>query len=83
MGPGWPRLSSRRPQPYWKMATSTPKDAAAASRFISAATAGISRLRKASISSRNPRMRMTPMKISSLGAMTVAKSPLMAVTPPT
>ena len=38
MGPGWPRLSSRRPQPYWKMATSTPKDAAAASRFISGAS---------------------------------------------
>jgi hypothetical protein len=48
-----------------------------------AATAGMSRLRKASMSSRKPRMRMTPMKISSLGAMTVAKSSLVAVTPPT
>jgi hypothetical protein len=59
-GPACPRLSSRSPQPYWKTATSTPKDAAAASRFITAATAGISRLRKASISRRNPRTSSAP-----------------------
>src|SRR6266576_3790056 len=52
-GPAWPRLSSRSPQPYWKMATMTPKEAPAASRFITAATAGIRRLRKARSSSRN------------------------------
>jgi hypothetical protein len=64
-----------------QMATSTPKAAPAASRFITAATAGMSRLRKASISSRNPKPRVTAMKISSLWPMTVAKSPLVAVMP--
>jgi hypothetical protein len=70
MGPGWPRLSSRSPQPSWKTATSTPKEEeeAAASRFITAATAGISRLRKASMSSRNPRMRMNPDEDQQLGS---------------
>src|SRR5271163_859517 len=67
MGPGWPRLSGLSPQPCWKTATSTPKDAAAASRFITAATAGISRLRKASRSSKNPRTTMTAMKRAVLG----------------
>ena len=83
MGPGWPRFSGLSPQPCWKTPTSTPKDAAAASRFMTAATVGISRLRKAISSSRNPRTTMTAMKISSLGAITVAKSSLAAVTPPT
>ena len=82
-GPAWPKLSRRRPQPYWNTATSTPKAAPAASRFITAATAGMSRLRNASISSRNPNPRMTPMNSSSLPPITVAKSPLVAVTPPT
>ena len=83
MGPAWPRLSTCNPQPYWKTATITPKAAPAASRFIIAATAGTSRLRNASISSRNPSPMMTPMNSGSLPLITVAKSAKIAVTPPT
>ncbi len=57
----------------------TPNDAAAASRFIAAAIAGISRLRKTAVSSRNESRTTTPMKSGSLLLSTVEKSSKIAV----
>ena len=45
--------SSSEPQPNWKIATTTPKEAPAASRFMAAAVNGMTRLRNAISSSRN------------------------------
>ena len=61
----------------------TPKLAAAANRFMTAAVAGISRLRKATSSSKKPRPTMTPMNKGNFELMTAAKSSKMAVAPPT
>ena len=83
IGPGLPSPSSFAPQPHWKTTTSTPNEAPAASRFMHAAVAGTTRLRKATSSSRNPRPMMTAMNSGSLPAMTVAKSSKIAVLPPT
>src|SRR5665254_11533 len=46
--------SSFAPQPHWKNTTRTPNEAPAASRFITAAVAGTSRLRNAACSCRRP-----------------------------
>ena len=54
IGPSLPRPSRSRPQPHWKIATRTPKEAAAAIRFITAAVSGTTRERKATSSSRKP-----------------------------
>ena len=53
IGPPWPmpRLSANRP--HWKIATTMPNEAAAASRFIAAAVSGMTMLRNAMSSSRN------------------------------
>ena len=71
------------PHPHWKTATTRPNDAPTAKRFITAATMGISTLRKATISNRQPRKTMTPTKSGNLLVSTVAKSTKIAVMPPT
>ena len=82
-GPARPSPSASDSQPHWKSATTTPNEAPAASRFITAAVAGTRRLRKAMSSSTKPRPMMTPMKSGSLLVMMAAKSSKMAVEPPT
>ncbi len=82
-GPALPTPSALAPQPSWKTSTTTPKAPPAASRFITAAVAGMSRLRKASMSSRNPSRMITPMNSGSLPVSTPAKSSKIAVIPPT
>ena len=70
------------PHPHWKNAVTTPNEAAAASRFITAVVAGISRLRNATTSSR----KLSPMIAAGTGQFggeAAAKSTYMAVTPPT
>ena len=52
-------------------------------RFIAAAVRGMTMLRNAMISKRHPKVRMMPRKSGSLRVRTVAKSSLVAVTPPT
>ncbi len=83
IGPALPRPSGSEPQPHWKKATITPNEAAAASRFITAAVAGTSRLRNATTSSRKPSPTMTVMNSGSLPDSTPEKSLKMAVAPPT
>ena len=78
-----PAFSSEAPQPHWKTATTSPKLAPAASRFIAAATSGTTTLRKATMSSRQPSATITPMKSGILAPSTVAKSLKIAVSPPT
>src|ERR1700722_15516877 len=51
-GPAVPRPNAPIPQPHWKSAVITPNVAAAASRFITAAVAGISRPRKVGLDRR-------------------------------
>ena len=74
-----PRPNAPVPQPHWKNAVITPNVAAAASRFITAAVAGISRLRKAMTSSR----KLSPMIVSrnhgSLASTAEVKSAYVAV----
>ncbi len=82
-GPAFPRPRSSEPHPHWNTATTTPKDAAEASRFITAAVSGTRTLRKASISSRQPSTTITARKIGSLPASRSARSPEVAVVPPT
>ena len=82
-GPGLPRPRSFAPQPHWKKMTSTPNDAPAASRFMTAAVAGTSRQRKATSSSRNPSPTITVMKSGIFELMMLAKSSKIAVLPPT
>jgi hypothetical protein len=83
IGPDLPSPSASGSQPHWNTATTTPNEAAAASRFITAAVAGTSRLRKATKSSRHPSRTMTPMNSGSLPWITAAKSSKIAVMPPT
>ena len=78
-----PALISEEPQPHWNTATTTPKEAPAASRFITAATTGTSTLRNATISSRQPSRTITPTNSGILALSTVAKSSKIAVRPPT
>ena len=82
-GPAVPRPNAPVPQPHWKSAVITPNVAAAASRFITAAVAGISRLRKAMTSSR----KLSPMMVSrnhgSLASTAAVKSAFVALWPPT
>ena len=66
-------------QPHWKTAVMTPNEAPAVSRFISAAMAGISRLRNTAVSSRNESSTTTPMNSGSLLLSTVEKSSKIAV----
>src|SRR3954451_8304105 len=82
-GPACPRPNAPVPQPHWKNAVSTPNDAAAASRFITAAVAGISRLRNATASSKKLSPMMARMNHGSFAFTTAAKSANVAVTPPT
>lgn len=83
IGPSLPRPSNSRPQPHWKTATRTPKDAAAAIRFISAAVSGTTRERKAISRSRKPSPMIVATKYGSRSPVIVAKSFDTAVTPPT
>ena len=68
-------------QPYWKIATIRPNEPATASRFMTAAVNGTTRLRNATISSTNDRPTTTAMNSGILRASTFAKSTLMAVSP--
>src|SRR5215470_13490677 len=78
-----PSPSASLPQPHWKTAITTPNDAAAASRFITAAVSGTTTLRNATTSSRKARPTMTARNSGSLPAMTWVKSSNIAVCPPT
>ncbi len=82
-GPARPSPRRSDPQPHWKNATTTPNEAPAASRFMTAAVAGTSRLRKATSRSTKPRPTMTAMNSGSLALMMAAKSSKIAVLPPT
>jgi hypothetical protein len=77
------RPASGPPQPHWKTATSTPKEAAAATRFITAAVSGTSSERNAKSSSTKPSAMITPTNSGSLPYSTVEKSSNTAVWPPT
>ncbi|GGP91629.1 hypothetical protein GCM10010266_12890 [Streptomyces griseomycini] len=72
MGPSSPRPSRSGPQPHWKIATRTPKEAAAASRFITAAVSGTTRERKASSRSGKPRPTIVPTNSDSSGTASAA-----------
>ncbi|CAM3710911.1 hypothetical protein STAL104432_28280 [Streptomyces albus] len=74
IGPALPRPSSSLPQPHWKTATTTPKEAATAARFMAAALRGMPMLRKARSSSRQPSPVTTPPNSGSLPTMMSAKS---------
>ena len=78
-GPAWPRPNASVPQPHWKNAVSTPNEAAEASRFITAAVAGISRLRNATTSSRKLSPMMVRMNHGSFATTTAAKSAKVAL----
>src|SRR3954451_15583873 len=78
-----PTPSGPARKPSWKTRVTTPNAAPAASRFITAAVRGISRLRNAIISSRQPSSTITKMNNGSLSGSTPAKSSQMAVIPPT
>ena len=67
------------PQPHWKTAVSTPNDAAADSRLVTAACSGIRSDRKAIISSRKPSRMTVPMTSSSRLVISVARSTYDAV----
>src|ERR1700676_4517684 len=69
-------------QPHWKTAVTSPKQAPAVRRFISAATAGIRRLRKTAVSRRNESSTTIATKRGSLLLSTPAKSSEVAVWPP-
>ena len=71
------------PQPHWKKAVSTPNEAAADSRFSTAVIAGMSRLRKASTSSRKLKPAIAASSQGSLALVIAAKSSNVAVRPPT
>ena len=75
--------SASENQPHWKIATTTPNDAPAANRFITAAVSGMTRLRNAIISSRNDRPTTATMNSGILAASTFAKSTRIAVWPKT
>ena len=83
IGPVLSIPSSDAPTPSWNTRVTTPNAAAADSRFITAATAGITTLRNTAISSR----KLSPITIArnsgSLRDSTVAKSSKIAVWPPT
>ena len=83
IGPARPRPNAPVPQPHWKNAVSTPNVAAAASRFITAAVAGMSRLRNATTSSRKLSPTIARMNHGIFALTTAAKSTKVAVTPPT
>ena len=61
----------------------TPNAAPAASRFITAAVSGMTMLRNAIISSRQPSSTITKMNSGSFSESTTAKSSKIAVMPPT
>ncbi len=67
------------PQPHWKQAVSTPNDAAADSRLVSAAWSGMSSERNAIISSRKPSRITTPITSSSRAVISAARSTYDAV----
>src|SRR6266487_3519558 len=81
-GPGWPSPSRSPAQPHWKIATMRPKQTATASRFMTAVSAAISRLRKAYSSSTAPSSTITPMNSGSRLLMVSVKSTVVAVKPP-
>ena len=83
IGPVRSMPNSSLPYPSWKTATTTPNAAAADSRFITAAVAATTRLRKTAVSSRNDSSTTTPTNSGSLSAMTALKSWKIAVAPPT
>ena len=70
-------------QPYWKIAVSTPYEAAIDSRFISAAWAGTTTVRNASIRSKNASAITTAIWSGSLLEIFDARSMYAAVWPPT
>src|SRR5215470_3800529 len=71
------------PQPHWKQAVSTPKDAAAESRLVTAAWSGTSTDRNAIISRRNPSRITVPITSSRRSVISWARSTYDAVKPPT
>ena len=80
--PAIPRVES--PQPHSNTAFMTPRAAPTESRFITEATAGMSRLRNTTMSSRNARITTTATNGGQLGGEgTCEKSTWVAVTPPT
>ena len=81
--PGLPQAERVGPQPHWENAVSTPNEAAAASRFITATVAGMSRLRNATTSSRKFSPTIARMNHGSFAVTTAAKSANVAVTPTT
>src|SRR5262249_61298145 len=72
--PALPSPSASLPQPDWKNAITTPNDAAAANRFITAVVSGTTTLRNATSSSRKARPTMTTRNSGSLPAMTWSRS---------
>src|SRR2546423_11065511 len=70
-------------QPFWNTAVMTPKAAPADSRFITAAGAGIRRLRNTTISSRKDNATNIPTNIGNFEESVDAASPGSAVRPPT
>ena len=83
IGPVLSIPSSEEPTPSWNTRVTTPNAAAAESRFITAATAGITRLRNTVISRRKLSPMTTARKSGSLRERTPAKSSKIAVWPPT
>ena len=67
------------PQPHWKTAVRTPNEAAADSRFVTAAWRGMRSERNAIISSRKPRRMTVPITSSSRSVIKVARSTYDAV----
>jgi hypothetical protein len=66
--------TSEIPQSHWKQAVSTPNDARANSRLVTAAWSGISNERNAIISSRKPSGMTTPSTSSSQSVISAARS---------
>ena len=78
-----PALINELPQPHWKTATTSPKEAPAAKMFIAAAVKGMTMLRKATINNRHPSRTITPTNNGIFDVKTWAKSTKIAVSPPT
>src|SRR5262249_45748169 len=70
-------------QPHWKMATTTPSEAAKESRFIAAACTGITTERKTIISNTAASSTTTAMNSGSFAESVLTKSTWLAVGPPT
>ena len=83
IGPPLPMPSVSASQPHWKIATTTPNAAPAASRFMTAAVSGMTTLRNAISSSRNDSPTTAAMNSGILADSTWVKSTETAVCPNT